>query len=97
MENNNKSKKEHTNEVRASTVLRALKTAIDTDKKDADGSIDWQGLKDEWEQYFEWVENKGIVLGLEIAKNKWGEGDLDDLLEERAYYQGLVNDFEEDL
>lgn len=95
--NNMSKQKVYTNEYHAKNVLRVLRTVVDSDKTDWKESIDWNVVEDEWEQYFGWVENKGIVLGLEIAKNKWGDGCFNDLLEDCEYYKGLVSDFEGDL
>ena len=40
----------------------------------------------------DFVENEGVVLGLKIARKKWGEGSLFDLIEEQNHYQDLVDE-----
>ncbi|MGB0932161.1 MAG: hypothetical protein ACPGVB_15365 [Chitinophagales bacterium] len=77
-------------EVAADVVISTIKKARELNET----TVDWDDLKREWEEYFEYIENKGVVLGLHIARKNWGEGNLNDLIEEQRYYQDLVDDVE---
>lgn len=74
----------------AQLVINAIKEAIKSDGS----NIDWEGLTEEWEDFFDYKENKGIKLGLDIAIKAWGEGELTDLMENRAYYRDLIEEVE---
>lgn len=73
-------------------VMRIIKKAV---TKEEEEQIDYVQLEQEWTELFEYIENKGIVLGLQIARKNWGKGSLNDLIEEEKNYQDLISIFEE--